>query len=47
MEEFMKKLDSQLQGHIAESNKKMESHDSKLDDLGKKLDVLMEKLIAP
>ncbi|PHU11575.1 hypothetical protein BC332_18505 [Capsicum chinense] len=25
----------------------MESHDSKLDDLGKKLDVLMEKLIAP
>ncbi|PHU01203.1 hypothetical protein BC332_30990 [Capsicum chinense] len=47
MKEFVKKLDSQLQGHIAESSKKMKSHDSKLDDLGKKLDVLMKKLIAP
>lgn len=47
IEEFVKKVDSQLQGHIAESSKKIESHDSNLDDLGKKLDILIEKIIAP
>ncbi|KAF3652100.1 hypothetical protein FXO37_17671 [Capsicum annuum] len=46
MEDFIKKVDTQLQSHIVEAEKKFESHDAKLDDLRKKLDVLMEHLIS-
>lgn len=46
-EEFVKKLDTQLQSHIVESSKKFNSHDSKFDELGRKLDILIKRLIPP
>lgn len=45
MEENVRKLESQLQGFIAESTKKSEVTDAKLDDLAKKFDVLLEKML--
>ncbi|OIT08230.1 hypothetical protein A4A49_40265 [Nicotiana attenuata] len=45
MEDGLKKLEALLQNHITEENKKAESTDAKIDDLARKFDVLMEKLL--
>lgn len=45
MEDSLKKLEAQLQNHITEENKKDESIDAKIDELARKFDVLMEKLL--
>ncbi|XP_019265828.1 PREDICTED: uncharacterized protein LOC109243359 [Nicotiana attenuata] len=45
-EDYVKKLDNQLQNYMAETNKKLESHDSKIDDVGRKLDVMMDRLFT-
>ncbi|MCE3049986.1 hypothetical protein HAX54_046244 [Datura stramonium] len=47
VEENIKRLETQLVAHIVEANQKFSSNDSKLDDMGKKLDVLMEKMLLP
>ncbi|PHT30592.1 hypothetical protein CQW23_29813 [Capsicum baccatum] len=46
MKDFIKKVDTQLQSHIAEAEKKFESHNVKLDNLWKKLNVLIKHLIS-
>lgn len=42
----VKKLEMQLQSYMVETNKKLEFNDSKMDDLSRKMDVMMEKLFA-
>lgn len=43
-EDYVKKLDIQLQNYMAETNKKLETNDSKIDEVGRKLDVMMDML---
>lgn len=38
-EDYVKKIDNQLQIYMAEMSKKLEGNDSKIDEVGKKLDV--------
>lgn len=45
MEENVKKLESQLHNFMADSSKTYESTNAKLDDLAKKFDVLLEKML--
>jgi len=45
-EENVKKLENQLQSYMTETSKKLESNDSKMDDLNRKFDVMMEKLFS-
>lgn len=45
-EESVKELETQLQTHMANTVAKFDSNDAKLDELGKKLDLLMEKLLS-
>lgn len=41
----MKKLENQLQNHITESSKRAEVSEAKMDDLSRKIDLLMERLL--
>ncbi|XP_019227493.1 PREDICTED: uncharacterized protein LOC109208797 [Nicotiana attenuata] len=45
-EESDKKLENQLQNYMAETSKKLESNDSKMDELNHKFDLLMDKFFA-
>ncbi|OIT27985.1 hypothetical protein A4A49_66157, partial [Nicotiana attenuata] len=45
MEDNVRKLENYLQIHIENSQKKAETTDAKIDDLAKKLDMLMDKLL--
>ncbi|PHT87536.1 hypothetical protein T459_09642 [Capsicum annuum] len=45
-EENVNKLEVQLQNYMAETNKNLESSDSKMDDLNHKFDVMMERFFA-
>ncbi|OIS96729.1 hypothetical protein A4A49_60662, partial [Nicotiana attenuata] len=45
MEENIKKLENQLQNHIAEAGKKANSMDAKMDGLAEQMGLLMEKLL--
>ncbi|KAF3615921.1 hypothetical protein FXO38_34835 [Capsicum annuum] len=45
MEDNMKKLKNQLQNHITESSKRAEVSEAKMDDLSRKMDLLMERLL--
>ncbi|OIT40777.1 hypothetical protein A4A49_55588, partial [Nicotiana attenuata] len=45
-EESVKKLEQQLHNYMTETNQKLENNDTKMDALGHKLDVMMEKLFT-
>lgn len=46
MEESVKKLENQFQNYMTETNKKLESNISKMDELHCKLNMMMEKFFA-